>query len=64
MRQELPHPFGPVATVASPLRLSDSPVDYDRGPPLLGEHTQEVLREKLGLGGGEIARMVSANILG
>ena len=33
---------------ASPLRLSDSPVTYDRAPPLVGQHTEEVLREKLG----------------
>ena len=34
---------GPVRTVASPLRLSKTPVSYDRPPPALGEHTSEVL---------------------
>ena len=33
---------------ASPLRFSDSPVVYRRAPPLLGQHTEEVLREVLG----------------
>ncbi len=50
LRQAVPHALaGTVPTVASPLRLSDSPVSYDRGPPLLGEHTDAVLGELLGL---------------
>lgn len=45
----LPHPVaGEAPTVASPIRLSDTPVQYRMAPPLLGEHTQEVLHE-LGL---------------
>lgn len=44
------HPLsGTVPTVASPLRLSASPVEYRQAPPLLGEHTQEVLRQWLSL---------------
>lgn len=34
-------------TVASPLHLSASPVSYQRRPPHLGEHTEEVLKELL-----------------
>ncbi|WP_447917892.1 CaiB/BaiF CoA transferase family protein [Achromobacter aegrifaciens] len=49
LRRDLPHPAGGIAAVtASPLRLSASPVEYRRAPPLLGEHTEEVLREVLG----------------
>ncbi|CAB5517619.1 Acetyl-CoA:oxalate CoA-transferase [Achromobacter anxifer] len=56
LRRDLPHPAGGVAAVtASPLRLSDSPVTYRRAPPLLGEHTEEVLREVLGKTPEEIA---------
>ncbi|CAB3923171.1 Acetyl-CoA:oxalate CoA-transferase [Achromobacter anxifer] len=56
LRRDLPHPAGGVAAVtASPLRLSDSPVTYRRAPPLLGEHTEEVLREVLGKTQEEIA---------
>src|SRR6185295_9943036 len=40
MRIELPHPLaGRVPLVANPIRLSGSPIEYRRGPPLLGEHT-------------------------
>ncbi len=54
MRFELPHPSaGSVPQVASPLRLSASPVVYERPPPLLGEHNDDVLGELLGLGADE-----------
>jgi crotonobetainyl-CoA:carnitine CoA-transferase CaiB-like acyl-CoA transferase len=46
MTVEVPHPLaGAVPLVASPMRLSRTPVQYRRAPPLLGEHTAEVLRE-------------------
>jgi crotonobetainyl-CoA:carnitine CoA-transferase CaiB-like acyl-CoA transferase len=35
---------GPVRTVASPIRLSETPVTYRRPPPRLGEHTPEVTK--------------------
>lgn len=44
------HPLaGTVPLVASPLRLSGSPVAQPGAPPLLGQHTDEVLRDILGL---------------
>ena len=49
LRIELPHAVaGTVPGVANPIRLSASPVAYDRGPPVLGEHTDEVLAQWLG----------------
>ncbi len=49
LRRDLPHPAGGQAAVtASPLRLSETPVRYRNAPPLLGEHTEEVLRDVLG----------------
>ncbi|CAN7196265.1 CaiB/BaiF CoA-transferase family protein [Pseudoxanthomonas sp. LjRoot168] len=41
---EHPH-AGAVPLVASPLKLSATPVDLRHAPPLLGQHTDEVLRE-------------------
>lgn len=47
---ELPHALaGLVPQVGSPIRLSETPVEYRRAPPLLGEHTQEVLVRVLGV---------------
>ncbi|WP_296260409.1 MULTISPECIES: CaiB/BaiF CoA transferase family protein [unclassified Pseudomonas] len=50
LRLDLPHALGgTVPQVASPIRLSETPVEYRRAPPLLGEHTLEVLSGVLGL---------------
>jgi crotonobetainyl-CoA:carnitine CoA-transferase CaiB-like acyl-CoA transferase len=38
----------PVPMVASPMRLSATPVAYRQAPPALGEHTAEVLADWLG----------------
>jgi len=44
--QEISHPLaGKTPTTASPMRFSDTPVQYRMAPPLLGEHTEEVLAE-------------------
>ncbi len=44
MQVDVPHPeAGEVRIVANPMKLSATPIVYDRAPPLLGEHTGEVL---------------------
>jgi crotonobetainyl-CoA:carnitine CoA-transferase CaiB-like acyl-CoA transferase len=46
--RRLEHPFDDrLPTVANPVRFSQSTVDYRRAPPLLGEHTNEVLGDWL-----------------
>jgi formyl-CoA transferase len=51
---EVDHPErGMYLTVGNPIKLSDSPSEVRRSP-LLGEHTEEVLREVCGLGDAEI----------
>lgn len=55
LRLDLPHPSaGTIPMVASPLRLSETPVEYRSAPPLLGQHTEEVLKEYLNLSNDEI----------
>ena len=55
MRRDLPHPAaGSVPIAASPLKLSGSPVQYRHAPPLLGQHTRQVLAERLGLSDADI----------
>jgi len=42
----LPHPtLGEVRVAGNAIKLSDDPVSYRRHPPLLGEHTEEILGE-------------------
>ena len=53
---EVDHPErGKYLTVGNPIKLSDSPADVKRSP-LLGEHTDEVLKSVVGLSEDEIAR--------
>ncbi|PBP35927.1 CoA transferase [Pseudomonas syringae] len=61
---ELPHVLaGRVPQVASPIRLSETPVEYTRAPPLLGEHTAQVLQALLGIGEEEITVLREAGVL-
>ena len=50
LQLQMLHPqAGVVPLVASPMRLSGTPVQYRYAPPQLGQHTSEVLQEELGL---------------
>ncbi len=61
--QRLPHPLaGEVPQVVSPLRFRQAPLDYTRAPPLLGQHTEEVLRE-IGLDTAAIAALQQAKVV-
>jgi crotonobetainyl-CoA:carnitine CoA-transferase CaiB-like acyl-CoA transferase len=49
MLVKMDHPtIGDLPLVGSPLKLSDTPVEYRLPPPLMGEHTENVLRELYG----------------
>jgi len=56
--QSLPHPLaGEVPTVANPVRMSATPPELRSAPPLLGQHTDEILAEKLGYSQKEIEEL-------
>jgi crotonobetainyl-CoA:carnitine CoA-transferase CaiB-like acyl-CoA transferase len=64
LKVELPHALGgSVPQVASPIRLSATPVEYRRAPPLLGEHTLEVLTGVLGLSDTDVITLREAGVL-
>lgn len=64
MQFRMPHPAaGSVPQVANPVRFSASPVEYRRPPPLLGQHTAEVLREQLGLDDERIAQLQREKVI-
>ncbi|UEM23740.1 CoA transferase [Skermanella mucosa] len=65
MEIALPHPLAPepVHLLASPMRFSDTPVDYRHAPPTLGQHTDEVFGDWLGLDEAEVRRMREAGII-
>ena len=63
MTVAMPHPLADdLRVVASPMKFSATPVQYRRAPPLLGEHTGEVLRD-FGLGADEIAALRAAGAI-
>jgi crotonobetainyl-CoA:carnitine CoA-transferase CaiB-like acyl-CoA transferase len=60
----LPHDeAGLIDLVASPLRLEKTPPEYHSAPPLLGQHTDAVLGDVLGLTPPEIAQLKADGIL-
>jgi crotonobetainyl-CoA:carnitine CoA-transferase CaiB-like acyl-CoA transferase len=65
MVADMPHKAaggGKVKLLASPFKLSGTPVSYRRAPPMLGEHTEDLLAE-FGLGADEIARLKAERVI-
>ena len=61
---EAPHTSeGTVPVVRSPLHFSGTPVREPMGAPLLGQHSEEVLRETLGYSAAEVAALISSGVL-
>ena len=64
LKVEIPHPAGvPCPAVASPMRFSETPVEYPLPPPLLGEHTREVLGDLLGIRREELDQLAARRII-
>jgi formyl-CoA transferase len=60
----MPHPTaGEVSLVGSPLKLSETPVAGRLHPPLLGEHTEEILTLILGCSAEEIERLRKESVV-
>jgi crotonobetainyl-CoA:carnitine CoA-transferase CaiB-like acyl-CoA transferase len=58
MCRTLPHPVaGTVPILANPIRFSATPLEGYRAPPTLGQHTDQVLAEQLGLSAPQIAAL-------
>jgi len=52
-----------VPVIANPVRLSATPPDYRVAPPMLGEHTEEILRGELGLTDGRLSALRKAGVI-
>ncbi|HKU71653.1 MAG TPA: CaiB/BaiF CoA-transferase family protein [Burkholderiales bacterium] len=64
MKIELDHAVaGKIPLIASPMKFSGTPLEFKQPPPVLGQHTDEVLRERLRLDDAAIARLRSAGIV-
>ena len=52
MEISMPHSLsgkGEVSLIGSPVKMSETPVSYRNAPPTLGQHTDEILEEILGM---------------
>jgi crotonobetainyl-CoA:carnitine CoA-transferase CaiB-like acyl-CoA transferase len=64
MVMEITHPAaGPLKLVGFPVKLAGTPMTATKPPPLLGEHSRDVLHTELGLTPAEIDRLKAANII-
>jgi len=63
LRVEIPHPMGTVPSVASPMRFSATPVEYELAPPLLGQHTRAVLGGILGMQDAQLDALGASGII-
>jgi crotonobetainyl-CoA:carnitine CoA-transferase CaiB-like acyl-CoA transferase len=60
----VPHPLsGTMSVVGNPLNFSETPIEYNRAPPMLGQHTEEILRELLGLDEAAIHRLAEQKVI-
>jgi crotonobetainyl-CoA:carnitine CoA-transferase CaiB-like acyl-CoA transferase len=63
MLRRLEHPVaGEVPQIVSPMRFQNAPLNFDRPPPMLGQHTIEVLQE-LGLEESAILELEKNNVI-
>jgi crotonobetainyl-CoA:carnitine CoA-transferase CaiB-like acyl-CoA transferase len=61
---EMAHSSGQsVKVIANPVKLSETPANYRIAPPLLGEHTDAVLADRLGLDAAARAKLREKNII-
>jgi crotonobetainyl-CoA:carnitine CoA-transferase CaiB-like acyl-CoA transferase len=64
MRTQVVHQgLGEIDILASPIRMSETPTRVDRAPPMLGEHTEEVLEELLEYSAGDISALRRSGII-
>jgi crotonobetainyl-CoA:carnitine CoA-transferase CaiB-like acyl-CoA transferase len=65
MKIERPHPLNPaLPLVANPIKMSVTPPVDAAAPPMLGQHTQEVLARKLGLSASALEKLVADGVVG
>jgi crotonobetainyl-CoA:carnitine CoA-transferase CaiB-like acyl-CoA transferase len=65
MKVRLQHPLaGEVPLIGSPMKFSGTPIRHEKAPPVLGQHTDEILEHTLGMSAEERARLRASGALG
>jgi crotonobetainyl-CoA:carnitine CoA-transferase CaiB-like acyl-CoA transferase len=64
LKIHMKHPLaGDVPLVANPIKFSKTPIRYRSAPPLLGQHTGDILRKELGLKAADIKKLKLSKII-
>ncbi len=63
LKLSMPSPRGPSPGVRSPHRLSATPGPAPEAPPMLGEHSREILSDLLGLGESDLDRLAESGVI-
>ena len=64
MTFRLPHPLaGEVPLIGNPMKFSGTPIEHEVPPPMLGQHSEEILRGMLGMSAEEVARLRAAGAI-
>jgi len=64
MKVRLPHPLaGEVPLMASPMKFSGTPIVHEAAPPVLGQHTDEILEKILGMDAGARGKLREAGAI-
>jgi len=63
LRMELDAPYGKVSSIRSPMRFSETPLEFKNPAPMLGQHSDDILKSMLKMSDAEIAKLRSDGIL-
>ena len=64
MKFTLPHPLaGDVPLIGNPMKFSGTPIRNELPPPMLGQHSEEILRGLLGMSAEDVARLRAAGAI-
>jgi formyl-CoA transferase len=63
LKVDMAHPVGTVSTVRNPIRFSETPIRHDVPPPTLGQHTDDVLQQVLGLDAAALERLREKRVI-
>ena len=63
LRMELDAPYGKVSSIRSPMRFSETPLEFKNPAPTLGQHSDAVLKGMLKMSDADIARLREGGII-
>jgi crotonobetainyl-CoA:carnitine CoA-transferase CaiB-like acyl-CoA transferase len=64
MKVKLPHPVaGEVPLIGSPMKFSGTPIRHEIPPPVLGQHSEEILRSMLGMNAEDVEKLRAAGAI-